>query len=465
MSHSARCSSSVWSRRSVLRIGALWPLGLTTADLLRAESSAGVRNSRKAVVNIHLDGGPPHQDMIDLKPRAPVEIRGPVRAIDTALPGLQISEQLPLTASVADRFTFIRSLVGSAGAHDAFQCQSGFAASELQPLGGRPALGCAAAKLLGKQTDVAPPFVDLMQGRALVRNSARPGFLGPTYQAFRPDISRMFARKLEKGMEGELARRGENHTVSYALNSSLTVRRLDDRLRLLRDVDRFRADWDRAGMMEALDGFNAQALGILTSGSFARAMDLAQEDEPTNRLYSLETSGPADVGTSDGPGAVRKLQLARRLIEAGVRAVSLTLSDYDTHRDNFGRLHLLMPVLDRALYAFTTDLARRGMLDDVTIVVWGEFGRTPKINSNAGRDHWPGAGMCLLAGGGLRHGQVVGATDRYGAIVTSRPVRYLDVMATLYRGLGIDPMHATLVDPTGRPQHVAGDGRVLEELT
>lgn len=453
-----------WSRRSVLRIGALWPLGVSLADVLRAESSAGTRNARRAVVNIHLDGGPPHLDMIDLKAQAPVEIRGPIGPIDTAVPGLQISEKLPLLASVADRFTFIRSLTDSAGAHDAFQAQSGFRAAELSTIGGRPALGCVTAKLLGRRTDVAPPFIDLMQGRGFVRNSARPGFLGPSYQPLRPDISQLFARKLEKGMEGELARRGEHHTVSYALNSALTVNRLDDRLRLLRDVDRMRSAVDSSGMMGALDDFNAQALGILTSGRFAEAMDLSREDADTQSLYNLDMQAPDDVGTSDGPGAVRKLLLARRLIEAGVRCVSLSLSDYDTHRDNFGRLNLLMPVLDRALFAFTTDLQRRGMLDDVTIVVWGEFGRTPKVNSSGGRDHWPAAGMCLLAGGGMKHGQVIGATDRYGAAVTSRPVRYLDVMATLYRSLGIDPTHTTLLDTSGRPQHVAGDGRVLDEL-
>src|ERR671937_1060089 len=195
------------SRRAFLTAGALGVGGWTLADLLHAEAAAGIQSSEKAVINIHLDGGPPQMDMIDLKPEAPVEIRGEFRPIAARVPGLRICELMPRVAGIADKFAFVRSLVGSAGAHDAFQCQSGFTAGDLQSLGGRPALGSVVAKLRGSPQDVAPPFVDLMQGRPLVRNSARPGFLGPTYNPFRPDISRMFARELEPGMKRELAAR------------------------------------------------------------------------------------------------------------------------------------------------------------------------------------------------------------------------------------------------------------------
>jgi hypothetical protein len=456
--------SSLVSRRAFLHAGSLGFAGLSLVDLLRAESAAGVRNSRKAVVNIHLDGGPPHQDMIDLKPDAPVEIRGEFKPIDTRLPGLQVGELLPKLASIADRFTFIRSLTGSAGAHDAFQCQSGFPAADLQGLGGRPAMGCVVTKLMGSTADTAPTFVDLMQGRPLVRNSARPGFLGPVYTAFRPDISQLFQRELETGMQGELARRGENHTVSYALNAELNSGRIDDRLKLLRGLDRLRRAVDASGMMAAIDGFNQQALGILMSGQFARAMDLSQEDPRVVERYKLIGHDVAAFKTADAADATLKLLLARRLIESGVRCVSLTLSDYDTHRSNYPRLRQMLPVLDHGLHAFVTDLETRGMLDDVSIVVWGEFGRTPKVNVGGGRDHWPSAGMCLLAGGGMRVGQVIGGTDRYAASVVSRPVQYLDVMATLYRNLGIDPSQTTLIDPSGRPQHIAGQGRAIAEV-
>jgi hypothetical protein len=451
------------SRRAFLQAGSLGFAGLTLSDLLRAEAAAGIRSSTKAVINVHLDGGPPHLDMIDLKPDAPREIRGEFEGIETNLAGLQVCELMPKLAATADKFVFIRSLVGSAGAHDAFQCQSGFAAKDLQSLGGRPALGCVVAKLRGSHTDVSPPFVDLMQGRPFVRNSARPGFLGPAYQAFRPDISHLFTRELEPGMKGELARRGDYHAVSFTLNDQLNRSRVDDRLELLRGFDRLRREVDASGMMDAMDDFNRQALGILTSGQFARAMDPSQEDPATLRRYTLEL--PIDqLGTSDDASAVKKLLLARRLVEGGVRCVSLTLGDYDTHRGNFSRLRFLLPVLDHGLAALVSDLDERGMLDDVSIVVWGEFGRTPRVNNGAGRDHWPATGMALLAGGGMRTGQVLGATDRTGSAVVSRPVHYQDIMATLYHNLRIDPAQTTLIDPAGRPQHLVDQGRPLQEL-
>ena len=210
------------TRRHFLTAGALGLGGLTLADVLRAEAAAGKGTSGKAIINIHLDGGPPHLDMIDLKPDAPAEVRGEFKPIATRVPGLRIGELMPKVAGIADKFAFLRSLVGSAGAHDAFQCQSGFPAGDLRSVGGRPALGSVVAKLRGSADDPAPPFVDLMQGRPLVRNSARPGFLGPICNPFRPDISKMFARELEPGMKKELAARGENHAVQLTLVDGLT---------------------------------------------------------------------------------------------------------------------------------------------------------------------------------------------------------------------------------------------------
>jgi len=459
------------SRRTFLEVGSSGLVGLSLAGMLRAEATAGVGSSQKAIINVHLDGGPPHQDMIDLKREAPVEIRGEFKPIATVVPGLEISELLPRLATIADRFAFIRSLTGAAGQHDAFQCQSGYSATDLQAIGGRPALGSVATKLLGKPTDTAPTFVDLMQGRPFVRNSARPGFLGPTYQPFRPDISHLFARELQVGMKAELERNGGRHTVSYSLNKELNKGRIDDRMQLLARLDRVRRDADSGGMMGAMDDFSRQAVNILTSGRFAGALDLAHEDPRTLARYALEDNQPAPLGTTDGLNtndgysAVHKFLVARKLVEAGVRCVSLTISDFDTHRNNFQRLRYLLPIVDAGLHALTTDLEERGMLDHVTIVVWGEFGRTPKINTSGGRDHWPGAGMCLLAGGGMRVGQVIGATDRYAASVVERPITYPDVFATLYRNLGIDPEHTILADPTGRPQTLTQSGRAIAELS
>ena len=452
------------SRRQFLTAGALTIGGLTLPDLLRAEHAAGVTNSNKAVINIHLDGGPPQMDMIDLKPQAPSELRGEFSPISTVVPGVQISELLPKLAVMADRFAFIRSLVGSAGRHDAFQCQSGFHTKDLESLGGRPAMGCVVTKLRGSTADVAPSFVDLMQGRPLVRNSARAGFLGPSFQAFRPDISDQFERPLEAGMKKELAAKGGDHRTSMKLNATLSAERLDDRTHLLTSLDRIRRQVDASGMMGAVDRFTQQAAEILLSGTFARAMDLSQEDPRVLQRYTAPAPAVERFTTADNEHSMKKLLLARRLVEAGVRCVSVSFSDFDTHSKNFARMKHMLPILDLGLHALITDLEERGLIDDVTIVAWGEFGRTPKVNARAGRDHWPRVGMGLLAGGGMRTGQVIGATDRIAGAATSRPVSYQDVFATLYHNLGIDANKTTILDPTGRPQYLVSDGQPLTEL-
>ncbi len=215
----------------------------------------------------------------------------------------------------------------------------------------------------------------------------------------------------------------------------------------------------------AMDQFTQQAMNILTSGRLAEAMDLEKEDPrvlakytPEMRIDSLAQT------TAEGPMAARKMLMARRLIEAGARVVSVSISDFDTHRNNNARMEQLGPIVDHALWALITDLDERGMLNDVTIIAWGEFGRTPKVNSNGGRDHWPKLSMGIMAGGGMNCGQVIGATDRSAAEATERPVHFQDVMATLYHNLGIDPKAAQVIDPTGRPQYVVDEGEVIREL-
>lgn len=453
------------TRRRFLTAGALGVGGLSLADLLRAEDAAGIRQSRKAIINVHLDGGPPQLDTIDLKPHAPSEIRGEFLPIATRLPGFQISELMPRLAGIADKFVFVRSLVGSAGRHDAFQCLSGFNPKDLESIGGRPVMGSVVSKLKASPKDVAPAFIDLMQGRPLVRNSARPGFLGPTYQPFRPDMSQMFERELEDGMKKELAALGADHSVSLTLNASLPVSRLDDRTQLLAGLDRIRREVDATGMMDAMDAFTQQAVGILTSGRLATALDLEQEDPRVLARYTPPVRKDAfRFYTSEGPKSVLKFLLARRLIEVGVRVVSISISDFDTHSKNFPRMRQLLPLVDHGLHALVTDLIERGLWDDVTIVVWGEFGRTPKVNDKGGRDHWPRVGPVLLAGGSLQTGQVLGTTDRTASAPLSRPIHYKDVFATLYRTLGIDARGTTLIDPHGRPQYLLDAGEAIREI-
>lgn len=439
--------------------------GWTLSDLLRAEDRMGLRGSRRAVINVHLDGGPPQLDTIDPKPDAPQEIRGQFAPISTALAGVQISELMPRVAAAAGDFLFVRTLVGSDGKHHAFQCQSGFPEQDLAPLGGRPAMGCTVSKLLGAPDDRVPAFVDLMQGRPLVRNSARPGFLGPSFQPFRPDLSGIFQRPLEPGMVNELKRLGADQTVSLTLNPALSRDRLDNRRQLLRGLDQIRRQVDASGMMEAMDRFQQQAVGILTSGEFARAMDLSLEDPRVVARYTAPDTGRGvRSATSEGPDSVRKFLLARRLVEAGVRCVSVSISDFDTHSSNFSRMQNLMPIVDHGLAVLVEDLKQRGLLDDVTVVAWGEFGRTPRINDkNGGRDHWPRVGPALLAGGGMKTGQVIGVTDRIAGSAVSRPVHFKDVIATLYHNLGIDARQVTLNDQQGRPQYLLDEGQPLTE--
>ncbi len=452
------------SRRHFLTAGALGLGGLSLADVLRAEAEQNIGSSSKAIINIHLDGGPPQMDTIDLKPGAPVEVRGEFQPIATRIPGFQICELMPKLANMADKFSFIRSLVGAASRHDAFQCLSGFDARDMASLGGRPAMGCVVNKLRGSAQDKAPAFVDLMQGRPLVRNSARPGFLGPSFTPFRPNISKLFPRPLEEGMKKELAQLGPNHTASLTMNAALDARRLNSRAELLSRLDHIQRELDSSGRMDAMDRFQQQAASILTSGRFAAALDLSKVDSRELQRYTAATPTVDRFVTADDHRSARKFLLARRLIEAGVRCVSVSFSDFDTHSSNFKRMRHMLPILDVGLHALISDLEERGMLDDVTVIAWGEFGRTPKINNNGGRDHWPQVAPAILAGGGMRSGQVIGSTDKTASTVKSRPVHYKDVCATLYLNIGIDPHRTTIVDPTGRPQYLLDAGDPIREL-
>lgn len=457
-------SRGTLSRRHLLTAGALGSLSLT--DLLRNEAAAGIGSSSKSIINIHLDGGPPQMDMIDLKPEAPVEIRGDFKPIQSRIAGLTICEHLPRVANIADKFVFIRSLVGAGNAHDAFQCQSGFTANDLRGVGGRPAMGSVLSKLWGRSTDAAPTFVDLMQGRPLVRNSARPGYLPAAYGPFRPDISHLFQRELEVGMKKELAGLGQNHSIALGLQEGLNNKRMANRKDLLTVLNQIRKNAEASGQLDAMDRFRQQAFHILTSGRIADAMDFEQEDPRIVDRYTPPTSSAEKPHYTEDGNSIKKLLLARRLIEAGVRCVSVSISDFDTHSQNFPRMRYLLPIVDYGLHALITDLDERGMLDDVSIVVWGEFGRTPKIDAKSGgRHHWPQVGMALLAGGGMKTGQVIGQTDRHAAEVTHRPVHYQDVFATLYHNLGINPYSTKLEDSTGRPHHLLNQAQLIHEVT
>ncbi|QDT53337.1 hypothetical protein Pan44_13540 [Caulifigura coniformis] len=416
------------SRRQFLSIGGLALGGLALPQFLRAEGSSGVNGHGKGVIMIYLPGGPPHLDMWDPKPTAPAEIRGEFESIATKVPGLEISEMFPRMASMADRMTFIRSIVGASGEHYAFQCLTGHT-TQNQPAGGRPALGSVLSRVYGSRDPAVPAYVGLSpkMGHMPWADNGQPGFLGVAHAPFMP--------------QGE----GKDDMVL----KGITLDRLNDRKQVLASFDRFRRDVDAKGQMEGLDAFSQQAFGILTSSKLADALNVELEDPQLRDRYGRGFNVNRDDG---GPRLLDNFLVARRLIEAGARCVTLSFSRWDWHNNNFGQAREDMPMLDQAVTALLEDLEMRGMLNDVSVVVWGEFGRTPKINNEGGRDHWPQVSTALLAGGGMRHGQVIGATNRLGEYATERPVHFQEVFATLYKALGIDVETTTFEDLQGRPQ-------------
>src|SRR6266542_3924761 len=430
------------SRRNFLKIGALGLGGLSLPQLLRAEAASGIRRSHKAVIMIFLPGGPSHQDMFDLKTDAPSEVRGEFRPLATNVPGIQICEHLPRLANLADKYTIIRSMVGAEDRHDAVQCLTGRLARN-QPPGGWPCLGSVLSKLYGAVDRSMPPFVGLApkMGHMEWADNGVPGFLGIGHAPFQPN---------KGGGKDDMVLNG------------VTLDRLGDRQRLLASFDRYRRDIDASGMMDGLDMFNAQAMGILTSSKLLEALDVEKEDPKVRERYGKGDPKNRDDG---GPKLMEHMLVARRLVEAGARCVTLAFSRWDHHGDNFGALRQDLPLLDQGLSALIEDLHQRGLDKDVSVVVWGEFGRTPTINKDAGRDHWPRVSCGLLAGGGMKTGHVIGATDCLGGEAGERPVQFGDVFATLYHNLGIDVAKVTLADLSGRPQYLVDAGcQPLKEL-
>ncbi|NCY02145.1 MAG: DUF1501 domain-containing protein [Planctomycetia bacterium] len=426
-------------RRSFLSIGGLSVGGatLSLAGILRAEEAAeaaGTRHPRrhKSLINIFLAGGPPHQDMWDLKTDAPSEIRGEFKPIATSVPGIQICEVFPRLAARADKLAIIRSVVGCEGAHAGHQSLTGWPESSLRSIGGRPSIGAAVAKVAGPVERSVPPFVGLAARTQHVpwSDAGGAGFLGPAYGAFKPDGPDL-----------------ENMSLK-----SLPLDRLADRRRLLASMDRLRRDADATGAVEGMDAATQRAFDVLTGSKLLAALDLSKEDPRTLAAYG--DGKPYRFQYDGAPTCNDHLLVARRLIEAGVRVVTLSYGRWDSHGANFDLVRDHGGKLDQCLSALVDDLAARGMLDDVTIAVWGEFGRTPKINPQAGRDHWPQVSSAVLIGGGLRTGQVIGATNRLGEHATERPVHMQEITATLYHALGIDTARTTLVDMTGRPQYL-----------
>ena len=426
------------ARRDFLKVGALALGGLAMPQILEAEARAGIRSSHKAIIMVFLAGGPPHLDMVDLKRTAPSEIRGEFRPISTNVPGIEICEHLPRLARIMDKLVVIRSLIGAHGDHSAGQCLTGYTDALSEAQGGRPSLGAILSKLRGPTAPDMPQCVGLspQTGERRWGNPGDPGYLGLAHAPFTP------------------------FRIGTVTLGDLDLGRLGRRMALLDQLDLWRQQVESGGQFAQMDASLHRACGVLTSRRLFEALDVTREDPRLRARY-----GVGDMeNEADGPPCCNdQFLMARRLVEAGVRCVTISFGRWDTHSDNFGSNRERMPKLDKALSALIEDLHARGLDRDVSVVVWGEFGRTPKINKDAGRDHWPSVSFALLAGGGMRTGQVIGSTDRLGEFAKDRPVTFQDVFATLYHNLGIDP-GSTVPDRGGRPMRLLDQSEPIHEL-
>ena len=472
------------SRRGFLTIGGLAIGGLSLPQILRAEARAEIRASHKSIIMILLPGGPPHLDMFDLKPVAPVEIRGEFKPIPTNVAGIEICEHLPRIATCMDKVAIVRSLYGGLNDHNLHQCLTGWETHPQQgdspakpgyPQGGWPSIGAVLSRLQGPVQPCVPPFISLAQPNAESTTRAslnQPGFLGVAHAGFEPNRKKREDIVYVSGASKETVRRDREEAAEIVLKG-MSLDRLGDRVALLKSFDRFRRDVDVSGTIEGMDAITQQAVGILTSSKLADALDLRKEDRGLRHRYGISDAAvPAYGGTE----LLKQFLIARRLVEAGVRCVTLAFSqwplermsrggfNWDWHKDNFTNCRDSLPMLDFGVSALVEDLHARGLSRDVSVVVWGEFGRSPRINRDAGRDHWPQVSSCLLAGGGMRTGQVIGSSNRLGEEPHDRPVHYRDVFATLYHNLGIDARQTTLRDLRGRPQYLIDERLPISEL-
>mgnify|MGYP006274546527 CR=1 FL=1 len=399
--------------------------GLTLPQLLKAETdnqkSGKIGTRQKSLIVVYLSGGISHLDTVDLKPAAPKEIRGEFNPIQSNLPGHPVCELLPLLSTRMHKFLTLKSLVGFADEHSSFQNLTGFQMGVAQR-DAKPHLGSVIAKILGPIIPTFPPFVDLfptMQHRPY--NSPGPGFLGRSAQGVRLQGGDVTTLKLEPNQKDALV----------------------DKRGLLESMDSLR------GVMEAggVDQNYRRAFDVLLNRKILDALDISRESEKVRERYGRGSEKHQGDGA---PLWNDQLLVARRLVEAGARIVTVGYGFWDTHGNNFGHLKGNLPVFDRGITALVDDLHERGMADDTLVLVWGEFGRTPKINKDAGRDHWSRVNTAFLAGGGIKTGQVIGRTDAQGAEVCDDPIHFQDILATVYQTMGIDP-HSLVTDVGQRP--------------
>ncbi len=419
----ARPAGGPLSRRNLLHVGALALGGLTLPALLRRQAAASSSRGRgKSVIMIWQRGGPSHIDSFDMKPAAPPEVRGEFHPIQTNVPGIEICEHMPKLATIADRLAIVRGIKSNdLGDHTPHYILTGF-----PDRGRRPTIGAIYSYLNGERRDI-PPYVS-----TFTQDYGDAHYTGPANRPFVPDGA---------GLK------------NLALLRDLTLPRLEDRRELLGRLDSLSRRLEPRSVSEGRasegpDAFTQQAIDIIASPTAREAFDLDREPEASRQRYGEYC---------------KQFLLARRLVEAGVSVVTLKVGDWDTHERNFIDMKEQLPLLDQGFHALLSDLYDRGMQDDVAVVLWGEFGRAPRVSRGDGRDHWPEAGAAVLAGGGFRVGQVIGETDSHGGRNKTNPYTPSNIFANLYHHLGLDPA-ATIPDLANRPMHLLDERQPVREL-
>jgi hypothetical protein len=442
------------SRRSFVQLGVAGMASVSLADVLRAKeqsAAAGVPRKDTSVILIWLDGGPGHMDMYDMKPEAPVEYRGIWRPIRTNVPGMEVTELFPRQAKVADKFSIVRSLYHNQGDHFTaghYMLTSRGGVSGANTPGKYPSLGSIATKLTGSRRPGMPAYVALPYASSI---GLRPGYFGANYLGLE-----------HNPFESD----GDPNAASFQVNNlnivdGLSIDRLENRRGLLRTIDDARRVIETTGEVEALDRFHQKAFDLVVGDAGRKAFDISQEHPALRDRYGRNTWGQSTL-------------LARRLVEAGATFVTVHYGGWDHHWDLQRGMEDYLPKVDHAVATLFEDLDARGLSDQVLVVLCGEFSRTPKMNDGGnggapmsmgtpGRDHWGNAMFCLLGGGGVKGGQIVGSTTAKGESPKDRPVTPSDIHATIYHVLGVDPK-VNFLDHTGRPVPALDEGEVIHEL-
>ena len=442
------------TRRSFVQVGlaGMGAVGLPSILRAREESAQnGIPGKKTSIILLWLDGGPGHLDTYDMKPDAPLECRGIWNPIRTNVSGIEMTELFPKQAKCADKFSIIRSLHHGTGdhftaGHYILTGRGGVNGADNQ--GKSPFIGSIATKLVGPRKPGMPAYVAVPYGMSI---GLRPGYFGANYvgPAYNP-------------FETE----GDPNAASFQVQNiqmpgGMTVNRLDDRVHLAKQFDRLRKDVETKGMIDSMDRFDRQAVDLVTGNAARAAFDLSQEDDQTRDLYGRHSWGQSTL-------------LARRLVEAGTTFVTVHFGGWDHHWNLKSGYDDYLPKIDTLVSALFEDLARRGLYDDVLVMLCGEFSRTPRMNNGGnggpplsmgtpGRDHWGNAMFCLMGGGGIQGGRIVGSTNRLGEVPQERPVTPADIHHTMFHVLGIDP-NVSFLNTSGRPIPALEPGEVIREL-